>query len=335
MLRARIAALAGAQPQPQPLPQEQRDNSRSRSPARCPSVSATSRPASFALKRMLNPSKSHPREELPAGYPSSCWWAQGMRDAVATRWEAAHHKCTPRPLVVHSSCSGLASELIGCKVIGVPIGGCIAAERKQCAHDFMVSNLTSADLNHMFYDLQAQASGAGKCSRHGRVCSADTRRADILVGGPPCQPFTSMSVANRRQSYSQHPLYKVTFSNDEGFLGVIRATVPKAVLLEQVEGFLAPDAVTGIVPLKTFLDTVFAINDSAGKQVYSAAKVFFLNSGMWLTINRARIFRHSYPKFGFSQFCQHQLERIADSCNGWGTHASVWDPANAFKLLSL
>lgn len=62
------------------------------------------------------------------------------------------------------------------------------------------------------------------------------RRLDLLAGGPPCQPF---SMAAQWTARGRSGLDDQRASSIDGFLGLVDSFLPKAILIENVPGFVS------------------------------------------------------------------------------------------------
>ena len=262
----------------------------------------------FSLRRMLRPHTSLPREPLPGGYEAASWWAQIMRNVVAPKWDTLHSHGAPRQLLLQSSCTGMGSEFWAGRVLGIPFSCISAAEVKPQAREIIRQNFASHEVHHIFQNLKDQGQGHGCCCRHSQMCTVTSgARADLLIAGTPCQPYSSLQ-SDKKLAFARHDLYDVTFGSgsslrdpDDSFLSVIRKTRPRGILLEQVEGFATKDPLTGEVPLRRFLQQVLAIkHEGTGAPLYTAAKVFLMNSSLWLTMSRPRLLSIVAAQLGHS-----------------------------------
>ena len=82
--------------------------------------------------------------------------------------------------------------------------------------------------------------------------------ADVLIGGPPCQPFSKASYWVRGDSLRLDDPRAATL---RGYLDMLRGTMPRAFLLENVGGLAFEDKNEG---LRFLLDGVAAINRDLG-----------------------------------------------------------------------
>jgi site-specific DNA-cytosine methylase len=219
-----------------------------------------------------------------------------MKDSMALRWDERHAAGLARPLRLASACSGMCTELFACKALGIPFDDdVVTSERNTATHALVRANLP--EVLHQFNSLVDHGRGHGCCTRHGRVCQAPCKR-DLLVIGPPCQPFSSMrhDTKQRDLGCKAHALYNTTFGSggcvetdpDDSAIELIKSMLPSSVLVEQVEGFGRIDLASGTVPMEEFSEMVLNIRDDEGNSFYKAARAFKLNASLWLGINRPR-----------------------------------------------
>lgn len=93
------------------------------------------------------------------------------------------------------------------------------------------------------------------------------READVLIGGPPCQPFSKSGYWVRGDTLRLDDPRAGTL---RGYLEVLRGTLPRAFLLENVGGLAYADKNEG---LRLILDGVRRINAEAGTDYQVAWKV--------------------------------------------------------------
>jgi site-specific DNA-cytosine methylase len=219
-----------------------------------------------------------------------------MKDSMALRWDQRHAAGLARPLRLASACSGISTELFASKALGIPFDDdVVTSERNIKTHELVRANLP--EVLHQFNSLADHSRGNGCCTRHGRICQAPGMR-DLLVIGPPCQPFTSLrqDTAKKEHGCKAHPLYNTTFGTggrietdpEDSAIELIKSMLPSGVLVEQVEGFGRLDPASGTVPMEEFSEMVLNIRDDEGKLFYKAGRTFKLNASIWLGINRPR-----------------------------------------------
>lgn len=244
--------------------------------------------------RRLFRQPSAQREPLPPTFPSTVWWAQSMRDAVAVRWESLAASSPHHPLILHSGCAGLGPDRMVCKALGIPIGGGTASEMKAQCQEFLVMNSQLA-ADHVVDNLSEHTKPHGFCRRHGKICEIYNRgnTVDMLVVGPPCQPFTTFRHDVEKEGPQKHPLYSVAMGGGDdphdNVISLAIALQPRVMVVEQVEGFARPFG-PGASPLELLCSKMLNIRDQAGDQLFVGAKVFSLDSNTWIEMNRPRLF---------------------------------------------
>lgn len=85
------------------------------------------------------------------------------------------------------------------------------------------------------------------------VCSGEIGSSDVLVGGPPCQPFSKSAYWARRWG---NPLNDPRTSTLFEYLRVLRDTLPRVFLLENVVGFGAGGKGEGLKLVQTTLNAI-------------------------------------------------------------------------------
>jgi hypothetical protein len=216
---------------------------------------------------------------------------------MALRWDQRFAAGLARPLRLASACSGMCTELFACKALGIPFDDDVVTSEKNIkTHALVRANLP--EVLHQFNSLVDHGRGNGCCTRHGRICQAPGTR-DLLVIGPPCQPFTSLRYDTAAQNHGCkiHPLYNTTFGvggrvktdPEDSAIALIKSMLPGGVLVEQVEGFGRLDFASGKIPMEEFFEMVLNIRDVEGKPFYTAARAFKINASLWLAINRPRL----------------------------------------------
>src|SRR6266852_1639667 len=86
------------------------------------------------------------------------------------------------------------------------------------------------------------------------VANLEKGEADLLIGGPPCQPFSKSGYWSRGESQSLKDPRAATL---DGYLKVIEGTLPKVFLLENVHGIAYSSKSEG---LELLLREIAAIN---------------------------------------------------------------------------
>jgi DNA (cytosine-5)-methyltransferase 1 len=128
---------------------------------------------------------------------------------------------------VFAGCGGLSLGLMQ-----AGLKGRFAVEHDKFAFDTLRTNLLTTDRRYKFAWprwLPKEPIAIGKLlAKHKRELKKLTGTIDLLVGGPPCQGFSS---AGRRQH--DDPRNKLFRS----YLEIVKVLQPKAVLIENVRGF--------------------------------------------------------------------------------------------------
>jgi DNA (cytosine-5)-methyltransferase 1 len=126
-----------------------------------------------------------------------------------------------------AGCGGLSLGLMqaGCK-------GLLAIEKDKFAFDTLKSNLIDRKCKFRFawprWLPKEPISIGALLSKHGTQLKALAGSIDLLVGGPPCQGFSS--AGKRKQGDPRNQLFK-------SYLKLVEALRPRVVLIENVRGF--------------------------------------------------------------------------------------------------
>jgi DNA (cytosine-5)-methyltransferase 1 len=140
--------------------------------------------------------------------------------------------------------------------------------------------------------------------------------ADLLVGGPPCQPFSKAGYWARGDALRLDDPRANTLS---AYLGILKETLPRAFLLENVEGLAYSGKDEGMQLLLRSLD---AINKATG--VHYAARPHVVNAaGYGVPQLRQRVFligSRDGKEFRFPDGTY-----AADGAGGLPPHRTVWD----------
>jgi len=148
--------------------------------------------------------------------------------------------------------------------------------------------------------------------------------ADILIGGPPCQPFSKSGYWARGDSRRLKDERSGTL---RAYLRVLREARPKAFLLENVQGIAYRDKDEG---LRQILDELATIDAEHGTR--------YRESAVWQSVNaasygapqlRERVFvigsRDGVP-FAFPEATHAPSERVASGeAAGLAPYRTVWD----------
>lgn len=148
--------------------------------------------------------------------------------------------------------------------------------------------------------------------------------ADVLIGGPPCQPFSKSGYWARGDSLRLDDPRADTLT---GYLRVLRDTLPKAFLLENVTGFAYKDKDEG---LQYILQGVEQINRETGAKYHVSWKV--INTAEYgVPQIRERVFmigsreglEFEFPLPGFSS--PDKLEQEPDLFSAREPYRTAWD----------
>lgn len=221
--------------------------------------------------------------------PEGCgWWLNPL-------WKSLEHirQSLPResrPLRVVSVCTGLGAEAMIFDALDIPYEVICACDLKKGSIKFVAANFPK--VKHFFASIECVAERKGFCLIHGRDCDLSAEgRADIVVGGPPCQPFTrfrehSDRTARTAANAKDHPDWEVTFKFLPRVLAVWK---PWFALVEQVMGFDGQGDVENRSQLVIFCQQMM-------KQ-FSAVRVMELHNSDWIDVNRDR------PRISIARYC--------------------------------
>lgn len=150
-----------------------------------------------------------------------------MHNATRESDQIMMAKRQPTFIDVFAGCGGLSLGLMqaGCK-------GLFAIEKDKFAFETLQHNLLS-ELGSLKFAWPAwlepkPSSVETVLSKHIRELQSLVRKVDILVGGPPCQGFSS--AGRRDHDDPRNKLFRA-------YLKLVRIIEPKAVLIENVRGF--------------------------------------------------------------------------------------------------
>ena len=187
-------------------------------------------------------------------------WVDFLKEKTASRrHELGQQK---RPLVMHTLFSGQASPEQVCSYLDMSTTLAVAAEAKPHSRQFCFQN-GLAPSGHYYTDVEPLASlGKGPCCIHsGAHCFVPREKADLLVAGFPCTPFSFARSGSRdEESVRQHHDFKKFVWTVQYIL----RTKPRMFLLENVPGFAGRDA---------------ELRDSGGHSFYEELKERFEAEG--------------------------------------------------------
>jgi hypothetical protein len=163
------------------------------------------------------------------------------------------------------------------------------ADQKVASQTFLKERYGTCG-GHAFSTIEECTAGMGRCFFHERGCALKTGAAppDIVVLGPPCQPYSNMR-PNRTTQPHEHPLFDVLF---EKVIAYIEAVRPAGGIIEEVPGFastLAPGTDSHGLPLPTsWLSRLLGLLGGFG---YSCTVLRF-NNNVWTEAPRDRLAKH-------------------------------------------
>ena len=239
-------------------------------------------------------------------------WVDFLQEKTASRRQELGQQ--KRPLVMHTLFSGQNSPDQVLQYLDVSVKVAIAAEAKPHARQFCIQN-GLAPSEHYFTDVEPLASsGKGPCCQHsGGQCFVPREKADLLVAGFPCTPYSfARSGPRDEESVRQHPDFKKL----QWTIDYILNTRPRMFLLENVPGFAGKDS---------------ELKDSGGHSFYNELKerfeandyavdVAFLALEPWIEAGSTRLYVFgAEASLGYDALCTdasgmaYQLQRFRTS----------------------
>ena len=146
----------------------------------------------------------------------------------------------------------------------------------ECNDSFRRVIMRNVQTIHLHGTMQEQVAGK-PCLFHRSAEACPMLQCDLVVMGPPCQPFSDQRAKRYRDgSAVQHPLASVTFRDAHN---MIVQGGHRSLVMEQVAGFDKPESThRGETPMK--------------RRVISFGK-FCSNFGCWLwTLKRCHLHLH-------------------------------------------
>ncbi len=259
------------------------------------------RPTPYLIRRLSNPDEPTLRGGPAAVFPSIDWWSSVIRNAAARQFDMVQFS---RRVAVSSVCTGLGAELFIAKELGLPLDFIEVCDVKANCTSFLLKNFGSLAGNpdmHVWQSMEDSAAFHGKCLSHGfhRPPSAGhTVRVpiDLMLGGPPCQPYTCMRAGRKLKTPTGHKKFNTLFGDDDteggSYLACMRAKLPKIAILEQVAGFLNHERTLAMTPFDKFRDEVAQIVGPDGQPYYPMDGIvcLVLDSATWLGMDRSRLY---------------------------------------------
>ncbi len=261
-------------------------------------------------------------QSLAGGDPTfhNSYWARVLRNATANRWD---HQCKnvglKRSMRWDSGCVNLGSEYSCAVQLELPLDHeSIGSEWGGTARKILLKNYRQF-FKHLFGSMKDHAELDVHCHLHGTPCSCglDNRkkrrrftkdlrhrlRRDMLICGPPCQPFSEYS-GQDRESCVDHPLFECIFDHCEhskkvqergdSLLNLVKRSYPHALLLEEIEEFAKVDEVLGQSPLKMFATKMMALRDpdNPDEPLFVIWRIFRQEAKHLAPLSRSRLQRN-------------------------------------------
>ncbi len=140
---------------------------------------------------------------------------------------------------------------------------------------------------HVLGDVDDVVQQFGECHFHGGACVVPhDERVDLVVLGPPCQPYSAMRANRAQVQPHQHKDFHTIFDDTINYIRVHR---PRGGILENVTGFakhLKPGFDDDLRPLpKSWLLKLLAELETFGY----VHRVLKLDSGVWTEAPRERL----------------------------------------------
>lgn len=235
---------------------------------------------SFMVQRALG---STGRGSDVHGAASTQWWSRSITNACADKWDRMMpHRCE-RDFVVSEACAGFGSALAACRALGIPARGHTASDLKPASRSFLMPAF-----EHVYQSMRDQGCD-GYCCCHGSNCRPRITD-DVLICGPPCQPFSEYRPGRRSQGYDEHAGAEASMGvSDDTIIAVLQHRRPRAFLLENVPAFAKMDRQKNEVPLRRFITLLGThVRDEDGAPFYTAIHVFDMEPRPWLAASRPR-----------------------------------------------
>lgn len=175
------------------------------------------------------------------------------RELITIEFEDRNYNCMPYLEAVHDSKVHALSFFSGCG--GLDIGAQMAGVKIISSLDFDKDAVNTLSANQFFAHTQHKCDDirnvSGKDYSH--ILKENNPEKLILVGGPPCQPF---SKAGYWKTLSQRLGPDDPRNMIGSYLNLINEIRPDGFILENVESILHPHNIQAIYDLQEILDTM-------------------------------------------------------------------------------
>lgn len=256
----------------------------------CPDDDQRSRSRPSYLVRRV--SETEPLADLfgVSRYPSLNWWTRHVHNAVQHIHENSFKHI--RPFQLRSVCTGLGTEIVAMKALGMKFAAVDCSDSKKWSQQFLKMH-HGRNISHLYGNMADQI-GKTNCVLHGQLCNNAPAfsKADCLVGGPPCQPYSQQRPGryNVATCPSTHPGYSALFGTEStGYVDVLEAELPLGFVLEEVIGFGRVDPSSDKSAMERFIEIAKRIKKPGCDTPWFAGMVVIkLSANVWLEINRER-----------------------------------------------
>ena len=249
-------------------------------------------------------------EIFPLDVDQRFYWAMTLRTSVANRWDAMFRRGLLRRWNLDTGATGLGAEIWMCAAAGIPLASdCCGCEPHQAVREVLLHNQRHV-FGHFFENFECMIKRCGMCYRCGTFCDASAglicltlravfpdKRRDVVVIGPPCQPFSFLSSTNKQQGASSHKLFPVLFPPEGkapayggcSVLDFLAVHLPLVAVIEEAVAFADVDTVDGVCWLRAFVEKAKAlVCPFTGLLYYVAVDVYTEEPGRWLNMRRPR-----------------------------------------------
>ena len=181
------------------------------------------------LRRHISDSPQHQWMACPL-WPGLRWWTEPVLNSMSVVIEARGRQGLRRGLVIFSLCSGAGAEAWTCSAIGLPVDQLWACDTDAAARKFMMA-YHKPRLTHLYHSMAAfrRGSVAGDCDVQGGYCvEQNTPTPDLLIGGPPCPPYSGFRHNRAAVPPELHPDFDTIFGVGPGsYLYIVEQYRPR------------------------------------------------------------------------------------------------------------